>query len=267
MGDEQDRRAVLAPDLAQQVENLFFVFVIVREPTKNFESKFADWSEDLRGARTVDDVRGITQMRIAPEVQAKSRAFDFAMRELSAGSVPKYRLKYILGKLAQHVDNVAWQGAQSVRHLSHYLDGKLEIEHVFPQKPDRTSWPLVGELEDERRHVQQVGNLTLLEKPLNASVCNEGFGKKLEAYRDSKIMLTRAIGSPEVFGKNTSLQRALDLVKAQVTGGPAETSVHAYGWGYENIELRQAVLGKLAREVWGVENLCGLTREEAVRDA
>jgi hypothetical protein len=252
---------------AQQVENLFFVFVIVREPTKNFESKFADWSEDLRGARTVDDVRGITQMRIAPEVQAKSRAFDFAMRELSAGSVPKYRLKYILGKLAQHVDNVAWQGAQSVRHLSHYLDGKLEIEHVFPQKPDRTSWPLVGELEDERRHVQQVGNLTLLEKPLNASVCNEGFGKKLEAYRDSKIMLTRAIGSPEVFGKNTSLQRALDLVKAQVTGGPAETSVHAYGWGYENIELRQAVLGKLAREVWGVENLCGLTREEAVRDA
>lgn len=81
------------------------------------------------------DVLGTIRSRIAPEVDAKSRAFGFAMNELAAPEVPKYHLKYVLAKLAQHVEQVAWQGAQSVQQLDHYLDGKFEIEHIFPQKP------------------------------------------------------------------------------------------------------------------------------------
>src|SRR5690606_10437426 len=110
------------------------------EPTKNFETKFADWSEGLRNANTLEDVQAIIRTRIAPEVASKSRTFDFAMNELTASAVPKYRLKYVLAKLAQYVDQVAWQGAQSVQQLDHYLDGKLEVEHVFPQRADRTAW-------------------------------------------------------------------------------------------------------------------------------
>lgn len=247
-------------ELADQVENLFFVFVIVREPTKNFESKFADWSEELRKARSLDDVKAIIRTRVAPEVEAKSRAFDFAMRELSADSVPKYRLKYVLAKLAQHVDNVAWQGAQSVQQLSHYLDGKLEIEHIFPQNPDRAAWPLVGELEEERRRVQRLGNLTLLEKPLNAAVCNEGFEKKVEAYRDSKVVMTRAIGGSDSFGKDTSLQRALSLMGKPSAPVSSGLPVEEKRWDHESIEERQASLGQLARKVWHVDALCDLAK-------
>lgn len=245
-------------ELARQVENLFFVFVIVREPTKNFETKFAEWSESLRAARTLEDVQGIIRTRIAPEVESKSRTFDFAMNELAATAVPKYRLKYVLGKLAQHVDQVAWQGAQSVQQLDHYLDGKLEIEHVFPQKPDRASWVDFDDAEDEERCVQRLGNLTLLEKPLNAAVCNEGFDKKLAAYRDSKIMLTRAIGNPDVFGKNTSLQRAIGLLSVSTAADSAAGK--APTWTKENIEARQATMARLAREVWMVDQLCMQTK-------
>ena len=241
-------------ELARQVENLFFVYVIVREPTKNFETKFADWSDSLREARSLEDVQGIIRSRIAPEVDNKSRTFDFAMSELAVTATPKYRLKYVLAKLAQHVDQVAWQGAQSIQQLEHYLDGKLEIEHIFPQTPEQTVWSGFDESEVAARCVQRLGNLTLLEKPLNAAVRNAGFDKKLAAYKDSKIMLTRAIGSPDVFGKNTSLQRAIGLVS--LAPGANAVAMGVAAWTSETIEARQATLARLAREVWMVDQLC-----------
>lgn len=247
-------------ELARQVESLFFVFVIVREPTKNFETKFADWSEGLRSARTVEDVQKIVQSRIAPEVESKSRAFDFAMNELAATSVPKYRLKYVLAKLAQHVDQIAWQGAQSIQQLDHYLDGKLEIEHVFPQKSGQAAWTGFEDPEVAARCVQRLGNLTLLEKPLNAAVCNAGFAKKLAAYRESKIMLTRAIGNPDVFGKNTSLQRAIGLVAIAPAGTASLADGSCPDWSSETIDARQDSMAKLAREVWMVDQLCAQTK-------
>lgn len=243
-------------ELARQVENLFFVFVIVREPTKNFETKFAEWSESLRKARTLEDVQGIIRTRIAPEVDSKSRTFDFAMNELAATSVPKYRMKYVLAKLAQHVDLVAWQGAKSAQQLDHYLDGKLEIEHIFPQKPEQMTWTSFDDPEVAARCVQRLGNLTLLEKPINGSACRGSFDSKLEAYKDSKLMLTRAIGSPDVFGKNTSLQRAIGLISGAPVGNASSAVEEAPVWTSETIEARQAAMARLAREVWMVDRLC-----------
>lgn len=250
-------------ELARQVENLFFVFVIVREPTKNFETKFADWSEGLRNANTLEDVQAIIRTRIAPEVASKSRTFDFAMNELTASAVPKYRLKYVLAKLAQYVDQVAWQGAQSVQQLDHYLDGKLEVEHVFPQRADRTAWAGFDDPAEAAASVERLGNLTLLEKPLNAAVCNAGFDRKLAAYRDSKIMLTRAIGNPEMFGKNTSLQRALGLVAVAPDGDGHPGAGEVPAWSSEAIEARQAIMARLAREVWMVDRLCAKAKEQS----
>lgn len=250
-------------ELARQVENLFFVFVIVREPTKNFETKFADWSEDLRNANSLEDVQAIIRTRIAPEVANKSRTFDFAMNELTASAVPKYRLKYVLAKLAQYVDQVAWQGAQSVQQLDHYLDGKLEVEHVFPQRADRTAWAGFDDPAEAAASVERLGNLTLLEKPLNAAVCNAGFDRKLAAYRDSKIMLTRAIGNPEMFGKNTSLQRALGLVAVAPDGDGHPGAGEVPAWSSEAIEARQAIMARLAREVWMVDRLCAKAKEQS----
>lgn len=242
-------------ELARHVESLFFVFVIVREPTKNFEWMFGDWSGDLRAARTLDDVQRVVRERIEPEVRGKSRQFDFAMGELAMGSAPKYRIKYVLAKLAQYVDRVAWQNAASVQQLDHYLDGKLEIEHIMPQKPKAGAWPPFDKPGEESVYVQRLGNLTLLEKPLNDSVGNESFETKLAGYKDSKIMLTRAIRDPDVFGKNTSLQRALGLVAGSTPGdGVSPSNTGARVWASPEIDARQEALVKLARAVWLVDS-------------
>lgn len=240
-------------ELARHIESLFFVFVIIREPTKNFEWMFGDWSEDLRAAKTLEDVQRVVRERITPEVQKKSRQFDFAMNELSAKGVPKGRLKYVLAKLAQYVDQVAWQNAASAQQLGHYLDGKLEIEHILPQQADSTQWPPFDKPDEEAEYIQRLGNLALLEKPLNAAVCNEGFVKKMAAYGNSKIMLTRAIGDPEIFGKNTSLQRALVLASGRSPADSKTPSGDGAGWTSAEIDARQKTLAKLARTVWLVE--------------
>lgn len=240
-------------ELARHIESLFFVFVIIREPTKNFEWMFGDWSEDLRAAKTLEDVQRVVRERITPEVQKKSRQFDFAMNELSAKGVPKGRLKYVLAKLAQYVDQVAWQNAASAQQLGHYLDGKLEIEHILPQQADSIQWPPFDKPDEEAEYIQRLGNLTLLEKPLNAAVCNKDYVRKLAAYHDSKIMLTRAIGDPEIFGKNTSLQRALGLASGRSLVDSKMPSGDGASWTSAQIDARQKTLAKLARTVWLVE--------------
>lgn len=249
-------------ELTRYVESLFFVFVVVREPTKNFEWMFGDWSEDLRNARTLNDVQAMVRQRIGSQVSAKSRQFDFAMGELSmksklwAKGVQESRMKYVLAKLAQYVDQVAWQGASSAQQLEHYLDGKLEIEHILPQKPLAGQWPPFDRPDQEAEYTQRLGNLTLLEKPLNTAVGREGVDKKLEAYRDSKIMLTRAIGDPELFGKKTSLQRALGLLSDQLSEDVDSQAPRKKAWTSVEIDQRQGTLVRLARVVWLVDQAC-----------
>jgi hypothetical protein len=165
-------------------------------------------------------------------------------------------LKYILAKLAQYVDRIAWQDAASVQRLKHYLDSKLEIEHILPQKPDLGEWLAFDKPEEQERYIQKLGNLSLLEKPLNAAVCNKSFKTKLAAYRESKIIMTRAIGDPEIFGKNTSLQRALGLL-ADATMSDADGQVIAEKtWASGQIDQRQRALVRLARVVWLVDQAC-----------
>jgi hypothetical protein len=108
----------------------------------------------------------------------------------------------------------------------------------------------------EAEYIQRLGNLTLLEKPLNTAVGNEGFDEKLAAYRDSKIMLTRAIGDPEVFGKNTSLQRAMGLLSDTTMKDDVEEAAAKKVWTSAQIDLRQQILVRLARVVWLVDRAC-----------
>lgn len=228
-------------ELAKHVECLFFVYVITREPTKNFESFFGDWARDLRGATSKSDVEEIVRARIWPLMRQKSRDFDFALGELSSDRIQKYRLKYVLAKLAQFVDQHAWQGASSTQSLRHYLDGKLEIEHILPRNPSavqRQEFDLPSVYDE---WAERLGNLSLLEKPLNAAVSNGSFSQKLDAYRDSKIVMTRAIASLDGYGRDNTLIQAL-----------AKLSSHT-SWKSADIHERQQSLVLLARSVWLVD--------------
>jgi len=225
-------------ELAKHLEYLFFSYNIAREPTKVFESRFAEWAKDLRACKSLDDMQMFIEKRIRPELGQLERRFDLAFSELTTGSAPKYRIRYILAKLAQHVDEEGWQ--REIRLEDYFDNSRIEMEHIYPANPSDEAIAEFDKAEDGDAVIPRLGNLTLLEKPLNASIQNDTFSGKLPAYSQSRILLTRAIAGTAEFGGNTSLKRAVAGLKAYST------------WRSGEIEDRQMALAKLAKYVWGM---------------
>ncbi len=99
----------LFTDLCRQLENLFFCYVITREPTKNFERTFARWSSDLRAVASRGDLEEFIARFISPDLAQRSRNFDFAFLELDQWRIQQYRMRYVLAKLTQFIEEQPWQ--------------------------------------------------------------------------------------------------------------------------------------------------------------
>ena len=89
----------------------------------------------------------------------------------------------------------------------------------------------------------RLGNLTLLEKPLNIVASNDFFSKKIPVYRKSKCYLTSSIAELTPLGVNTSIDRVNQKLLAFTE------------WTAASIERRQQLLVDLADDVWRVEIL------------
>ena len=88
--------------------------------------------------------------------------------------------------------------------------------------------------------VNMLGNLVLLESPINASLGNKAYSRKKEVYLASKLLLVQAISERPQVGVNTKIDRAV-------------RDLHAYpSWNQQAIGSRQSQLLKLAREIWAV---------------
>lgn len=103
-----------------------------------------------------------------------------------------------------------------------HLETTLTIEHIFPQNPAAGKWDQIPEeAGDEVLH--QLGNLTLLTKPLNSSVSNGPFAKKRgQIAKQSKLRL------------NAYFQDFED----------------DYLWGIKDIQKRGKQLAELAVKTW-----------------
>ena len=86
-------------ELCKQVENLFFSYIITRENTRDFERHFANWSVSLRKVRSEQDLLDFRVEYFEPAKRNLSNRFDLAFDTLSADSIQKYRMRYLLGKL------------------------------------------------------------------------------------------------------------------------------------------------------------------------
>jgi hypothetical protein len=110
------------------------------------------------------------------------------------------------------------------------LDG-LEIEHIFPQAPgsawrgceDDKTWGERSEEEKSRLRelANTMGNLTLLEQPLNAGAGNHPFNKKQQDYyAKSKIDAVQKLRNFPCWGVDQILSRTADLTASFLTIWP-----------------------------------------------
>ena len=229
--------APLFTELMRNVENLFFCYLITREPTKYFERNFAIWAPKLRKVTDEVALHGFIADYIHKDMAKRVSDVDYAMGELTQARIQQYRLRYILAKLTQYVQKAAWDNKVD-DSLDHFLSRKVEIEHILPQRPEPGLRDEFDKPEEYDEYIGKLGNLSLLEKTINGSVSNGAFEAKKPGYAQSGFLLTKSIAEMPQVGTDTALNRAVADLETFET------------WTSVDIENRQKMLVALARQVW-----------------
>ena len=213
--------------------------MITREPTRTFERNFARWAAELRAVRSGEEFEAFISKRFVRERANLSVRFDDAIGRLTLQTLQQYRFRYILAKLTQKIDLVAYGETEGTRWLGTYVQGGYEIEHIFPQNPCQAALDEFGSFENPDI-AERLGNLVLVEKSINASLGNRPYGEKQPVYRESKLLLTRALAEKPKVGENTKIDRAVASIESYET------------WNEAAVSARQVGLVSLSRTVWGL---------------
>ena len=225
--------------IAAEVENLFFCYVITREPTRDFERNFAKWATELRSIKSDEELDAFIVARFDKAKADLANRFDDSMGRLALRSLQLYRFQYVLAKLTQQVDLLGYGETEGTRWLGNYVSGGYEVEHIFPQTPNAEAAVEFGPVSDPEV-VQRLGNLVLVEKSINTSLGNRPYSEKRPVYQQSRLLLTRALSERPKVGANTRIDRAVASIEPYST------------WNEGAVHQRQRSLVTLARAVWGL---------------
>jgi len=236
--------------LLKQLESFLFYFIITRTATKELERNFSIWADELRAIAEIKDYAEQTQKlntfiseRFQKNIIAKQQEFNDALKRYNFYSLQQYRTRYILAKLTQHVD-MAFKGLKVPGSLDEYT--VLEIEHILPNNPTDeliTDFKEKNKDKDYNEYKLKLGNLTLLEKPINIVAGRNFYTLKLNEYKKTKNYLTSSIAELVVVGGNTSINRINQKLKS------------FDNWDANSTDERQKILIDLANDVWKIELL------------
>ena len=228
-----------------QLESFLFYYIFTKTPTKVLERSFSQWADELRAiAETTDPVKQKVQLntfvadRFEKNMAGKSQELADALKRFTLYSMQQYRTRYLLARLTQHVE-MAFSGLKAPGSLEPFT--KLEIEHILPDNPKpelRATWAAENPNAVYDDYKNRLGNLTLLEKPINIVAGNDFYKAKQTEYSKSGNYLTRSLVALTKVGQNTSISR----INAKLEAFPA--------WNAASIEKRHALLIALAQEVW-----------------
>ena len=228
-----------------QLESFLFYYIFTKTPTKDLERSFSQWADELRAiAETTDSVKQKVQLnafvaeRFEKNMAGKSQELADALKRFTLYSMQQYRTRYLLARLTQHVE-MAFSGLKVPGSLEPFTN--LEIEHILPNKPEddlRAKWTTdnPGMVYDDYKN--RLGNLTLLEKPINIVAGNDFYTDKQAEYSKSGNYLTRSLVALTDVGHNTSISR----INAKLESFPS--------WNAAAIEKRHTMLIALAQDVW-----------------
>jgi len=235
--------------LLKQLESFLFYYIITRTPTKELERNFSNWADELR------DISGIKELEIQKQklnkfiverfqknTHSKRQEFIDALKRYNFYSLQQYRTRYILANLTQYVD-MAFKGLKIPGSLDEYT--VLEIEHILPNNPNDVLFSDFKEKnkdKDYNEYKLKLGNLTLLEKPINIVAGRNFFALKKDEYKKTKNYLTSSIAELVKVGDNTSINRINSKLK------------EFHNWDAVTIEERQQLLIDLSGDVWKIES-------------
>lgn len=228
-----------------QLESFLFYYIFTKTPTKDLERSFSQWADELRSiAGITDPVRQRVMLNtfvadhFEKNMVGKSQELSDALKRLMLFSMQQYRIRYLLARLTQHVD-MAFSGLKLPGSLEPYTN--LEIEHILPDTPTPelcAKWAAENPGAIYEEYKNRLGNLTLLEKPINIVAGNDFYTAKQAEYLKSSNYLTRSLVDLTSVGQNTSITR----INEKLESFPA--------WNAVAIDKRHGLLMALAMDVW-----------------
>jgi len=234
----------------RQLESFLFYYIFTKTPTRELERNFSIWADQLRAICEIKDLSSQKQHlnsflidRFERNILAKQVQLEDDLKRYTINSMQQYRTRYLLSKIAQHVD-MAYKGVSSPGSLQDFYS--LQIEHILPNTPEndlRANFVKLNPGKDYDEYKKRLGNFTLLEKPINIVAGNDYFERKCEEYKKSKCYLTSSIAQIHSVGNNSSInrinQKLLSFSK----------------WDSDAIDQRQKMLIELAKDVWNIKEI------------
>lgn len=237
--------------LLKQLETFLFYYILTRTPTKELERNFSNWADELRAISALTNAdeqkKQLNQFiieRFQKSTTAKSPELSDALKRYNFYSLQQYRTRYILAKFTQYVD-MAYKGLSHPGSLDEYT--VLEIEHILPNTPNAE---LLADFKDKNKdkdyssYKVKLGNLTLLEKPINIVAGRDFFKDKKDEYKKCKNYLTSSLVELHTVGNNSSINRINGKLKA-----------FSDTWTADSIDERQKMLIGLSELIWKIEPL------------
>jgi hypothetical protein len=214
------------------------------------ERNFSLWADELRLIAEIGkpaDQNGRLNAFVVDRFQSsmaeKAQELADALKRLTLHSMQQYRVRYLLARLTQHVE-MSFSGVKTRGSLEPFAN--LEIEHILPDNPKselRASWAKEHPNASYDDYKTRLGNLTLLEKPINIVASNDFYALKQLEYRKSGNYLTRSLVELANVGKNSSITRVNGKLEA------------FSAWNTHTIERRHDLLISLAKDAWKTVDL------------
>lgn len=231
--------------VTRQLERLFVTYVLAQEPTKVLDSVFADIAPKLGewiAAHKVQtgfiaELGEWMQSWVNKEIQRLTPRVSAALDRM--GLERKLTCRFVLWRLSQYLESLACTplGDASISHFT-----KFEVEHVLPNNPSADLKAGFDKPNEYDRYKALIGNLTLLEKPINASLGRDYFAVKQVAYGNSGLFMTKSLSKSQAVGVNTSYVKASQWL-CQHTD-----------WSSAAIEARQQDLKRLVMKMLAMES-------------
>lgn len=226
--------------LAKSLETYLFYYLFTREQAKIYEKQFGKWNITLKDVHSMPELVNFVQTQMKPEITKKDMEYKARFLSFSENDLQVYRVRYILAKLSMFIDQSRINAIQPCS-IESYIKN-YEIEHILPQTPPQE---LLQQYEDAGINYKQLrsmlGNLTLLEQPINSSIHNDDFGSKVRAYAASNTYLTSSLNGLDQVGVNTAINRT-------------NTMLCAFDhWDQDTIAQRQEMLYNIALMIWNMD--------------
>ena len=227
--------------LAKNIESLMFYYAVNRVLTKYYEALFAGWAGKIRSISSLNDLKAFLGDEFNKELANQQSIFDAQFSNKNQMDLnPQYRIKYIFGKIEEYI-----RQRVNFPNLNFNFYQSQQLEHILPQTGENIPENEYTQPYDYSNTVLKLGNLTLLEAPINQSLnysndisSNEWFNVKRKAYLNSNILLTRTFSVIQI-GEQTKFN-----------GFATERLKTFDNWNMETVNERQGILKRLIQDIW-----------------